>query len=101
MGKVLSPLTKCESIKQISEFSSHQLIEDWTKAFSIDISTELGQHDRINVYQCNETGLIFYYPFDVAGSEKLYEQLSRFDWYYMPRKWEHDVAIQDLKGCEK
>lgn len=99
MEKVLSPLTKCENITQIDEISRRQLIEDWSKEFSIDVSTELGHCDGINAYQCNVTGLIFYYPFDVAGSDKLYEQLSRFEWYYMPDKWEHRIALEDLSDC--
>ena len=28
-------------------------------------------------------------------------ELEKFDWYYKPHKWEHDVALIDLKGCSR
>ncbi|MGA1840856.1 MAG: class I SAM-dependent methyltransferase [bacterium] len=37
----------------------------------------------------------------MTGSNHLYNQLERFDWYYMQRKWEYDFSINDLKGCQK
>jgi SAM-dependent methyltransferase len=27
--------------------------------------------------------------------------MEKFDWYYKPHKWEHDVALIDLKGCNR
>jgi SAM-dependent methyltransferase len=35
----------------------------------------------------------------VAGSAKLYEELEKREWYYMPRKWEHDAALEDIDGA--
>jgi 2-polyprenyl-3-methyl-5-hydroxy-6-metoxy-1,4-benzoquinol methylase len=37
---------------------------------------------------------------DIAGSDKLYEQLQKFDWFYMSDKWEYQTALNDLKYCE-
>jgi SAM-dependent methyltransferase len=98
---VVSPLTGSSNVTLIEKLSTQRLIQDWHGAFSIDTSNEFSEFDEISVYLCEDTQLIFYYPFELAGSETLYSQLSKFDWYYMPRKWEHDVAIQDLEGCKK
>ena len=27
--------------------------------------------------------------------------MEQFDWYYMPQKWEHKIALQDIKESEK
>jgi SAM-dependent methyltransferase len=35
------------------------------------------------------------------GSERLYQCLQMLPWYYIPDKWEYQVAIQDLKSCKK
>jgi 2-polyprenyl-3-methyl-5-hydroxy-6-metoxy-1,4-benzoquinol methylase len=38
---------------------------------------------------------------NLAASSVLYRQLEKFDWYYMPHKWEHDAAIQDLRKSDR
>jgi ubiquinone/menaquinone biosynthesis C-methylase UbiE len=30
------------------------------------------------------------------GDSKFYEQLEKFDWYYMPWKWEHEITLSYL-----
>jgi 2-polyprenyl-3-methyl-5-hydroxy-6-metoxy-1,4-benzoquinol methylase len=85
----------------IKTFNTAQLIHDWANVFNIDITEELKNYSEIYLYQCNESKLRFFLPLDVAGSGKLYEQLEKFEWYYMPRKWEHDIAIEDLRGCNE
>ena len=42
----------------------------------------------------------YFVPDTLAGSPALYQELERFGWYYMPRKWEHDVALEDLDCCK-
>ena len=44
------------------------------------------------------TGFAFYTPREVAGDASLYEQLQRFDWYYMPAKWEFVQALSWIEG---
>jgi len=31
----------------------------------------------------------------------MYAQLEKIDWYYLPRKWEYEVALRDLRGRER
>jgi 2-polyprenyl-3-methyl-5-hydroxy-6-metoxy-1,4-benzoquinol methylase len=96
---VTSPLTQKEDVSLVKRISVNQLIQDWKSSMGIDISAELDGHAEICLYECQQTKLRFFTPSDVAGSGKLYEQLQKFDWFYMPRKWEHGVALEDLKGC--
>lgn len=95
-----SPLTYSNDTILLKKISVSQLINDWQNHFGIDISADVNGYEEIYLYGCNQTQLLFFMPVEVAGSGKLYEQLSKIDWYYMPQKWEHDVAIQDLKGCK-
>lgn len=96
---ILSPLTNNKDISLISNISCSQLISDWKKNFEIDISHEFLDSDKVHLYQCNQTKLFFFEPISCAGSSWLYEQLQKFDWFYMPYKWEHQIALQDLKNC--
>ncbi|PNW30958.1 UNVERIFIED_CONTAM: methyltransferase type 11 [Euhalothece sp. KZN 001] len=98
---LVSPITKEQDIKLLSVIKSDQLIQDWKRGFGIDISEELKGCEEIKLYECNKSKLRFFMPIDTAGSDQLYEQLEKYDWYYMPRKWEHDVAVTDLQRCQR
>jgi SAM-dependent methyltransferase len=101
MNIVLSPLTGSGNVSKIDSFDTKKLVNDWLKSLSIDISDELAGNSRIDLYRCNETGLRFFVPSTVAGSEHLYEQLQKFEWFYMPWKWEHQVLYSRLQAAEK
>lgn len=96
---IVSPLTNFQDVTLLKTFTSEKLIADWKSIFNIDISEELQDHQEIYLYQCKDTKLKFFFPFDIAGSDKLYEQLQKFDWFYMPDKWEHRIALKNLSGC--
>jgi 2-polyprenyl-3-methyl-5-hydroxy-6-metoxy-1,4-benzoquinol methylase len=98
---VASPLTGSSETSLLKRYSTDKLVEDWKTTFQIDISEEIHNHSEICLYECNQTKLRFFSPSDVAGSGKLYEQLQQFDWFYMPHKWEHGVALGDLKDCKQ
>lgn len=94
-----SPLTYSQDITLLKSIPVSQLIKDWNNSFNIDITSELHEYTTIHLYQCNQTKLRFFYPFNIGGSDKLYEQLQKIDWYYMPHKWEHKVALENLSNC--
>lgn len=98
---IVSPLNNTDNITLLKTIKCHQLVHDWKNSFNIDISEELHGHPEIYLYQCNETKLKFFVPFDVAGSDKLYKQLQRFEWFYMPDKWEYKVTLDNLSGCSR
>ena len=100
-NQVVSPLTETPNITLLSEFRSKKLISDWQASFGIDISDELTTIEKISLFRCNETGLMFYYPLEAAGSSSLYEHLQKFDWFYMTDKWEYQVALDDLRNCHE
>lgn len=97
---IQSPLTNTTDVTLLRTIEADKLIKDWLTIFDIDITEELKGHKKIYLYECSKTKLKFFVPFDIAGSEKLYEQLQKFDWFYMPDKWEHTVALKNLSNCE-
>jgi 2-polyprenyl-3-methyl-5-hydroxy-6-metoxy-1,4-benzoquinol methylase len=98
---VVSPLNGSDDVNLLRTIQSKQLIQNWQNTFHIDITNEFQGQKQIYIYQCNQTKLQFFMPDNAVGSDRLYEQLEKYDWYYMPNKWEHDVALQDLEGCQK
>ena len=66
----------------------------------MDVSGEFHGILKFELRKCSNCTLQFFHPDSLAGSSLLYEQLEKFSWYYMRRKWEHDVALTDLDGCK-
>jgi SAM-dependent methyltransferase len=91
----------CESTKTVSLKSLQValLVSRWEQDFGIDVRSEFGDVRVIELRKCRDCALSFFHPDSVAGSPALYEVLEKIDWYYLPRKWEHDVALEDIKGA--
>ena len=96
-----SPLTGASNVELIESLDTNKLITDWKKSFAIDISCGVKGIAKIDLYRCDETGLRFFVPASAAASSDLYAQLQKFDWFYMPWKWEHEVLFSRLKSGEK
>ena len=94
---VTSPLSRSRDVTLLRSFPVPEIIEQWRRDFGIDVAGEIGHRQEIRLYRCDASGLLFFWPDDVAGSGRLYEQLQKFDWYYDPHKWEHRVALDDLR----
>ena len=82
-------------VSLITAIPAERIIAEWYGHRRIDISAELAGHEHVELYECRTCHLRFFPP-ELAGSDQLYAQLQLFDWYYMPRKWEYDVAVQDI-----
>lgn len=93
-----SPLTNSQDITLVKAVKSEQLILDWKSFFDIDITNELHNYQEIYLYECNKSKLRFFVP-NLVGSNSIYKNLQKFNWYYMPTKWEYNIALNDLKTC--
>lgn len=100
MQKVNSPITKTHNVSLLRNIEVKDIIKVY-KSFKIDVSNYFFNLKTISVYQCNDTGYMFYYPFNIAGDSSFYEHFQKFDWYYMPWKWEHEISQQYLKANMK
>lgn len=107
--KVVSPLNELGNVKLISKLKLDILKKRYLDSLSIDISNYFGSNKLLETYECLDTGYQFYIPQDISGDGKFYEHLQKFDWYYMPWKWEHAVTTKYLTnnynllevGCAK
>jgi SAM-dependent methyltransferase len=95
----LSPLTGSPEVRLIKETPVGEIVANWQRLWAIDIGDELRGTDFVSLYECRRSGMRFFMPAHVAGSGRLYEQLDRFDWYYLADKWEHRLAMNDVRHC--
>lgn len=79
---------------------SRQIIEYYRKWPGLDVAPYFKKCSHIGSYRCLDSGYQFFYPF-VEGDENLYQRLECFSWYYVARKWEHDVTLKLLKQGDK
>ncbi|APB33897.1 hemolytic protein HlpA-like [Gloeomargarita lithophora Alchichica-D10] len=93
---IISPISGSFNVRLVRNYATAELIERWQKSFKIDITSELHGHGEIELYECLDTGLYFFMPLAMAGSEYLYQQLQQQDFYYMKNKWEYEQAMQLL-----
>lgn len=97
---IKSPLTGSNNIIFKNEISCNFIIKNYEK-LNINVSKYFQKLKNIQIYQCNDTGLNFYYPFNITGDEEFYEKLQEFPWYYMDWKWEHKKANNLIKKTDK
>jgi len=95
-----SPLVHQSQTHLLRTFQTDKLIQLWRENLDTDISGELSGIKEIRLNHCEKSQLDFFTPFSAEGSEKLYHQMQKFDWFYMKDKWEFAEALKDLKACQ-
>lgn len=98
MTAARSPLTGSPDVTLLETIPAGLLRDEWDKLYGIDVSGETSGLESVFLYRCNETGLRFFHPPGVAGSERFYDRLHARDWYEMEGKWEHREALRALSG---
>jgi SAM-dependent methyltransferase len=88
MNKVRCPLCNSQNVELVENISAHEVEYQYKKNFDISISLHA---DIIYYLVCNECKLGFFNPM-TTGDPILYEQLQKFDWYYMSDKPEFALA---------
>lgn len=99
MDKVKSPLVPASKVSLLETVPADKLIKAWKTYYDIEVTEEFHGIENIFLYRCETSQLDFFTPSSVAGSDQLYHNLRRLDWFYMPEKWEFDEAIKDIAGC--
>lgn len=88
-----SPVTNSENCFVIDSIDCKDVIDMYECFCSIDVSKAFLGLNSIQLYKCFDSGYEFFYPFEIAGGSELYEDLSKFQWYYLPWKWEHAKSL--------
>ena len=91
---VLSPVTGTNNVSLIREFNSHRITQQYIRETSVNVDKYFENLSTVYLYQCNDTGYRFYYPFHIFGDGQFYTDLeAKNKWYYHKERWEHLLAI--------
>jgi hypothetical protein len=91
---------KCEAIF-IKSINPKEIVKKWKNNMGIELSDEFKNLNSIDYFKCPNTGFGWYEPKEAAGTSNLYEQLEKFDWYYMKEKWEFTMALNLINQQSK
>jgi len=92
--EVISPITGSKNVAELEQIVSKHLIENYWQHYNIDITYLLAKTPTVSIYKCLDSGYRFYYPFNIAGDDKFYRHFGKFEWYYLPWKWEHQQCAE-------
>ncbi|MFZ1798362.1 MAG: class I SAM-dependent methyltransferase [Chitinophagaceae bacterium] len=99
---VKSPVTHSDNTSFIRNFDVEKIKSLYHTETKVDVSRFFGALKDIELYQCNDTGYRFYFPFDIFGDGLFYEELEKNNtWYYQRKSWEHPEVIRFLNAREK
>ena len=104
---VISPVT-AGMTRKVAEYSFEEISSRYQEKFNINIDRFKPIGGNLILYRCLDTGYEFFEPQDVSGDNVFYQELQKFDWYYMEKKWEHIEALKLINngsfleiGCAK
>lgn len=92
MNKVNCPLCNSQNTSLIETINASEIVYQYVRSFGIKANLHT---DKIDYFVCDECKLGFFNPM-ATGDETLYEQLQKFDWYYMNDKPEYTIAKKYL-----
>ncbi|HUQ97091.1 MAG TPA: class I SAM-dependent methyltransferase, partial [Chitinophagaceae bacterium] len=78
----------------VDSFSVNEIIKGYKTELGIDVQAYFKGKTNLNLYQCSDTGLRFFYPAALAGDPAFYTALENRPGYYRDWKWEYDEAFQ-------
>jgi SAM-dependent methyltransferase len=78
------------------------VINLYKRDFSMDIAPFFKGVDKVELYECLDSGYRFYYPLTLEGTPGFYESLIHSNYQYYPGwKWENDVASNYVQAGNK
>lgn len=99
--EIKSPLDPDSTVKLVREIDTKLIVEGYMRNYGIDVSFYFKDIQHLAVYSCSTTGFRFYHPFGLSGDGDFYRKLQGGKDYYIPWKWEHEIALGYLKQSHK
>ncbi len=98
---LISPLTLKNKSILIGTIETARIVSAYFERYNIEVKQFFYGINQLEIWECTKSGYRFFYPFTTQGNSMFYEQLQKFDWYYMPWKWEHCIAEKYIQPQNK
>ena len=94
-----SPIDKEGTVECIDTFKTSQIVDAYN-VMGIDVSRFFKRIENVKLFECQNTGYRFYYPFSAVGDEDFYKELSLKRENYYSTRWEHLEILTSIKKSE-
>lgn len=95
---IKSPITGTDA-EIVYKYNVQDIIRLYKNDFQMDVSRYFNGLDTFSLCKCRDTGFKFYYPFELAGDSRFYEELSGANEFYYPSwKWENQKALELIRS---
>jgi len=84
----------------VDSFKTSDLRILYKRYLKISPSQLVNIDKRVSLLQCKECGLKYFYP-QIIGNPSFYEDLQKYDWYYLKNKDEYNYANQFIATKDK
>lgn len=100
--KIKSPVTQSFNTSLVIEFQVSDIIRQYADETKLEVKRFFEGLEKVELYQCNDTGYRFYYPMNIWGDGKFYEDLEQHNKDYYPDvRWEHNLLISKIDNNKK
>lgn len=105
--EVISPVTLKTNTILKDSLTAEKIIGLYKEDFDVDVSDTFSGIDNISIYECQDTGFLFYHPVKLSGSEDFYNDLKKQmpikyqTSYYSDDKWEYGISMKFIRETDK
>lgn len=100
---IASPVVESKNAWLVRKINFESIARQYLHRYGVDVYAHLESSAPkvAGLYRCSATGYEFFYPPCLAGLSSFYEKMQKFPWYYVPWKWEHEIAKTLLKDGDQ
>lgn len=100
---IASPVVQDKQALLLSKIDFRSVARQYRRRYRVDVYAHLASPapQVAGLYRCSATGYEFFHPPSLAGLPTFYAELQRFPWYYVPWKWEHEIAKRYLRDGDR
>lgn len=98
---VTTPFNDKHEVTLIKKYETQTILNRYLKELNINTAANFEKQDSLTLYECPESKICFFRPSSVMGNSSFYEQLQKYEWYYMDWKWEQEYVFKSLKKEDK
>lgn len=99
--EIKSPVNGSTRLRLVRRFDAAAVIRSYQDLYNIDVRAYFEGQQQLELYECLDSGLQFYYPHTIVGDGRFYESIQKFDWYYREEKWEFSQGAELINNDDK
>ena len=99
--EITSPVTGGRT-RKVQSIATNDILVSYDKAGLLEVARPyVEKAKKVEIRECEDTGYRYYYPFNIFGDDKFYDQLQKGKKHYYHQRWEFGPAMDIVKENDK